>query len=191
MPNPTLNQIIRDTILLENGNFSVSARMSRADRNSNLCAEWLQDIAIHIPIDQWSSVSALEDSTRCAIANVRLNDRHCVGVYVHFSMARFTLRGHFLVNESGPSDVNVRFYKSLGVGLPGATHPGLSRVCQLLPSSSYLVQLKGTCLLGAAGALAAGQFSSWNYSSRSGVPVVGRSPAAWSCFIRRSSFSAM
>src|SRR5271156_6581689 len=81
-------------------------RMSRSDRDSELLAEWLQNKAIHIPIDQWRSVAALEDSTRCSIAKIRLNDRHCAGVYVHFSMASFTLRGHFLVNESGPSDVN-------------------------------------------------------------------------------------
>src|SRR6202008_196248 len=69
-------------------------------------AKWLQNKAIHFPIDHWRPVAALEDSTRWAIANVRLNDRHRAGVYVHFSMASFALRDHFLVNESGPPDVN-------------------------------------------------------------------------------------
>jgi hypothetical protein len=72
MPNPTLYQITRNTILLENRNSSVLKRMSYADRNFDLFAEWLEKHAIHIPICQWSSVSALEDATRCTIANVRL-----------------------------------------------------------------------------------------------------------------------
>ena len=109
MPNPTLDQITGNITLLKNGNSSVSKRMSRSFGNSDLLAERLQNIAIHIPIDQWSSVAALEDSTRYSIAKMRLNDHHCAGVYVHFSMARFTLRGHFLVNESGPSDLNDQF----------------------------------------------------------------------------------
>jgi len=106
MPNPTLDQITRNPILLENGNSPVAERMGRSDWDSDLLAEWLQNKAIHIPIDQRRSVAALEDATRCTIAKIRLNDRHCVRVYVHFSMAGFTLRGHFLMNESGPSDVN-------------------------------------------------------------------------------------
>ena len=63
MPNPTLDQVTRNTILLENGDSSVAERMSRSDRDSDLFAEWLQNKAIHIPIDQWGSVAALEDST--------------------------------------------------------------------------------------------------------------------------------
>src|ERR1700731_3043708 len=106
MPNPTLDQITGNITLLKNGNSSVSKRMSRSFGNSDLLAEWLQNIAIHIPIDQWSSVATFEDSTRCTFAKIFLNDRHRAGVYVHFSMASFTLRGHFLVNKSGPSDVN-------------------------------------------------------------------------------------
>ena len=106
MPSPTLDQITGNIILLKNGNSSVAERMSRSDWDSDLLAEWLQNIAIHIPIDEWSSVAALEDATRFTIAKVLLSDRHCVGVYVHFSMASFTLRAHFLVNESGPPDVN-------------------------------------------------------------------------------------
>jgi len=106
MPNPTLDQITGNITLLKYGNSSVSECMSRSFRNSDLLAEWLQNIAIHIPIDQWSSVAALEDSTRRTIAKVRLNDRHRAGVYVHFSVASFALRRHFLVFECGPSDVN-------------------------------------------------------------------------------------
>ena len=106
MPNPTLNQVTRNKILLKNGDSPVPERMSRSDWDSDLLAEWLQNKAIHIPIEQWRSVAALEDSTRCSIAKVRFNDRHCAGVHVHFSMTSFTLRGHFLVNVSGPSDVN-------------------------------------------------------------------------------------
>jgi hypothetical protein len=68
MPNPTLDQITRNIILLENGDFPVSKRMSRSGWNSGLLAEWFQNKAIHIPIDQWSSVAALEDATRCRIA---------------------------------------------------------------------------------------------------------------------------
>lgn len=70
MPNPTLDQVTGNIILLENGNSSVSERMSRSDRDSDLLAEWFQNKAIHIPIDQWRSVAALEDSTRCTIAIV-------------------------------------------------------------------------------------------------------------------------
>src|SRR5271156_5138655 len=106
MPNPTLDQITRNKILLKNGDSPVPERMSRSDRDSDLLAEWFQNKAIHIPIDQWFSVAALEDSTRFTIAKIFLNDRHCAGVYVHFAIAGFTLRAHFLVNESGPSDVN-------------------------------------------------------------------------------------
>src|ERR1700756_227769 len=90
MPNPTLDQITENITLLKNGNSSVSERMRRSDRDSDL-AKWLQNKAIHFPIDHWRPVAALEDSTRCAIANVRLNDRHRAGVYVHFSMASFAL----------------------------------------------------------------------------------------------------
>jgi hypothetical protein len=43
---------------------SVAERMSRSDGDSDLLAEWFQNKAIHIPIDQWSSVAALEDATR-------------------------------------------------------------------------------------------------------------------------------
>ena len=106
MPNPTLDQITRNTILLENGDSSVPERMSGSDRDSDLLAQWLQNKAIHIPVEQWGSVAALEDSPRCSIAKIRLNDCHRAGVYVDFPMASFTLRAHFLVNESGPSDVN-------------------------------------------------------------------------------------
>jgi hypothetical protein len=108
MPNPTLDQITGNIILLENGDSSVPERMSRSDRDSDLLAEWFQNKAIHIPIDQWRTVAALEDATRCTIAKIFLNDRHGAGVYVDFPMAGFTLRAHFLVNESGPSDVNNR-----------------------------------------------------------------------------------
>src|ERR1700722_13088219 len=106
MPNPTLNQVTGNITLLKNGNSSVTERMSRSIRNSDLLAEWLQNIAIHIPIDEGSFVAALEDSTRCTFAKIFLNDRHRAGVYVLFSMTGFTLRRHFLVFESGPSDVN-------------------------------------------------------------------------------------
>src|SRR5579863_4165610 len=101
MPNPTLDQITGNITLLKNGNSSVTERMSRPFRNSDLLAEWFQNVAIHIPIDEWSSVATLEDSTRCTIAEIFLNDRHRAGVYVHFSMTGFTLRRHFLVFESG------------------------------------------------------------------------------------------
>jgi hypothetical protein len=74
MPNPTLDQITRNAVLLENEDSSVPESMSCPDRNSNLLAEWLQNIAIHIPIDQWSSVSALEDSARYTIANIRFSN---------------------------------------------------------------------------------------------------------------------
>src|SRR5271170_4594908 len=106
MPNPTLDQITWNAILLENGDSPVSECMSRSDRDSDLLAERLENIAIHIPVDQRSSVVALEDSTRCTIAQVRLNDRHRVRVNIYLAVAGFTLRGHFLVHESGPSDVN-------------------------------------------------------------------------------------
>jgi hypothetical protein len=106
MPNPTLDQVTGNTTLLENGDSPVPERMSRSDRDSDLLAEWLQNKAIHIPIDQWRSVAALEHSTRFPIAKIFLNDRHRAGVYVHFAIAGFTLRAHFLMNESGPSDVN-------------------------------------------------------------------------------------
>src|ERR1700733_6122852 len=106
MPNPTLDQVTRNTILLENRDSPVSERMSRSDRDPDLPAQWFQNKAIHIPIDQWGPVSALEDSTRCSIAKIRLNDRHRAGVDVDFPMASFTLRAHFLMNESGPSDAN-------------------------------------------------------------------------------------
>src|ERR1700719_825275 len=86
--------------------FRVGTHASFRQGFRSLPAKWLQNKAIHFPIDRWSSVAALEDSTRCSIAKIRLNDRHCAGIYVHFSMARFSLRGHFLVNECGPSDVN-------------------------------------------------------------------------------------
>ena len=59
MPNPTLDQITGNITLLKNGNSPVAERMSRSDRNSDLLAEWIQNIAIHIPIDQWSSVAAI------------------------------------------------------------------------------------------------------------------------------------
>jgi hypothetical protein len=106
MPNPTLDQVSRNTILLENGDSPVSERVSRPERNSDLLAEWFQNKAIHIPIDQRSSVAALEDSTRCTIAYARLNDRHGVRLNIHLAVAGFTLRGHFLMNESRRSDVN-------------------------------------------------------------------------------------
>src|ERR1700728_421081 len=106
MPNPTLDQIPRNTILLKDLDSPVSERMSRSNRDPDLPAKWFQNKAIHIPIDQWGSVAALEDSPRCSIAKIRLNDCHRAGVYVDFPMASFTLRAHFLVNESGPSDVN-------------------------------------------------------------------------------------
>jgi hypothetical protein len=106
MPNPTLDQITGNKILLEDGNSPVSERLSRSDRASDLIAEWLRNKTIHIPIDQWRSVAALEDSTRFTIAKIFLNDRHCAGVSVDFSMASFTVRGNFLMNESGPPDVN-------------------------------------------------------------------------------------
>src|ERR1700678_2836984 len=106
MPNPTLDQVTGNTTLLENGDSPVPERMSRSDRDSDLLAEWLQNKAIHIPIDQWRSVAALEDSTRFTIAEIFLNDLHRAGVYVDFPVASFSLRGHFLMNESGPSDVN-------------------------------------------------------------------------------------
>ena len=89
MPNPALDQITGNTILLENGDSSVPERMSRSDRDSDFLAEWFQNIVIHIPVDQWSSVAALEDSIRWTFAKVRLNDRHRVRVYVDFSMASF------------------------------------------------------------------------------------------------------
>lgn len=104
MLNPTFDQITRNKILLENGDSPVPERMSRSDRDSDLLAEWLQNKAIHIPIDPWSSVAALEDSTRFPIAKIFLNDRHRAGVYVPSAIAGFTLPAHFLVNESGPSD---------------------------------------------------------------------------------------
>src|SRR5580658_574706 len=106
MPNPTLDQVTGHTTLLENGHSPVPERMSRSDWDSDLLAEWFQNKAIHIPIDQWRTVAALEHSTRFTIAKIFLNDRHRAGVYVDFAIARFTLRAHFLMNESGPSDVN-------------------------------------------------------------------------------------
>src|SRR5271168_5192248 len=106
MPNPTLDQITRNEILLEHGDSPVPERMSRSDWDSELLAEWLQNKAIHIPIDQRRSVAALEHSTRFTIAKMFLDERHRAGVYVHFAIPGFTLRAHFLVNESGPSDVN-------------------------------------------------------------------------------------
>jgi hypothetical protein len=59
MPNPTLDQIWH-AILLENGNSPVSERVSCSDRDSDLLAEQLQKVAIHVPIDQRSSVAALK-----------------------------------------------------------------------------------------------------------------------------------
>jgi hypothetical protein len=41
----------------------VAERMSRSNWDSDLLAEWLENKEIHIPIDQWRSVAALEDST--------------------------------------------------------------------------------------------------------------------------------
>ena len=70
IPNPTLDQVSRNIILLKNGYSAVSERMSRSDWNSDLLAEWFQNKAIHIPIDQWSSVAALEHSARCTIAEI-------------------------------------------------------------------------------------------------------------------------
>lgn len=71
------------------GRFWVTAEgISRSDRDSYLLAEWFENKAIHIPIDQWRTVAALDDSTRCTIRqDARLNDRHRVGVYIHFSVA--------------------------------------------------------------------------------------------------------
>jgi len=70
MPNPTLDQITGNVVLLENGNSPVSESMSRSDRDSDFSAERLQNKAIHIPIEQWRSVAAPEDSTRCSIAKI-------------------------------------------------------------------------------------------------------------------------
>lgn len=39
MPNPTLDQVTRNEILLENGDSPMSKRMSRSDRDSDLLAE--------------------------------------------------------------------------------------------------------------------------------------------------------
>ncbi|HXN26063.1 MAG TPA: hypothetical protein VN902_03010 [Candidatus Acidoferrales bacterium] len=39
MPNPTLDQVTRNKVLLENGNTSVPERMSRSDWDSDLFAE--------------------------------------------------------------------------------------------------------------------------------------------------------
>src|SRR5277367_4873063 len=97
MPNPTLDQVTGNTTLLENGDSPVPERMSRSDWDSDLLAEWLQNKAIHIPIDQWGSVAALEHSTRFTIAEIFLDDRHRAGVYVDFAIAGITLRAHFLV----------------------------------------------------------------------------------------------
>ena len=106
MTNPAFNQITRNAILLQDGDSSMPEGVCRALRYSDLFAQRLQNIAIHIPADQWSSVATLEDSSTCTIAQIILNDRHCIGVYVHFSVAGFTLGSHFLMHESAPSDIN-------------------------------------------------------------------------------------
>jgi hypothetical protein len=43
MPNPTLDKITRNIILLKNGDSSMAERMSRSDRDSDLLAEWFQN----------------------------------------------------------------------------------------------------------------------------------------------------
>ena len=94
MPNPTLNQITRNAVLLKDGYPAVTECMSRPDRNPNLFIDRLQNMSIYVVADQRCSILRLEDPSNLTIANMLLDEHHDFGVYVYLAVAGFALRGH-------------------------------------------------------------------------------------------------
>jgi hypothetical protein len=74
MPNPTLNQITRNAVLLKDRYTAVTERMSRPDRNPDLFADRLQNMSINVVADQRCSILRLEDPSNLTIANMFLDE---------------------------------------------------------------------------------------------------------------------
>src|SRR5882762_8050417 len=106
--NQLLNQVPWNAVLLKQRHSTVTKCMRRPDRDFELLAERLENLAIHVSVYQRRSILRFEDPPTLSIAKVVLDHLHHFWVHVDFSEACLGLRGHFLMHESAPTNSNDR-----------------------------------------------------------------------------------
>jgi hypothetical protein len=90
MPNPTLNQITRNAVLLKDKYTAVTECMSRPDRYFNPPADRLQNMSVDVIHDQGCSVLRLRGPANLTIANMLPDESHNSRIHIDFSVPGFT-----------------------------------------------------------------------------------------------------